>query len=339
MQRSAHLPSARGDLTAALFELLPGVPDHVAPSLERVVPGADEEDLHLALYCMYELHYAGFPGVHPGWEWEPELLRVRRAAEARFESELRDATGVPAVRPAAVADELWRLAAAGEGPSLSEWVLRNATVEHVRELFKHRSAYQLKEADPHTWAIPRLHGRAKAVLTAIQMDEYGNGSAADMHSSLFGQSLEALGLRTSPNAYLDQLPGWTLATTNLISMLGLHRRLRGALVGHLALFEMTSTGPMQRYSEALSRLGIAASARRFFDVHVIADAQHQHMAAEGMVGGLMESEPHLAADVVRGARFLALVESRFTAEILAAWTQGRSSLRGVTDAGPASSAA
>ena len=27
-----------------------------------------------------------------------------------------------------------------------------------REIAVHRSGYQLKEADPHTWAIPRLNG-------------------------------------------------------------------------------------------------------------------------------------------------------------------------------------
>src|SRR3712207_8445227 len=38
-----------------------------------------------------------------------------------------------------------------------------------------RSIYTLKEADPHSWAIPRLTGRAKAALVEIQSDEYGEG--------------------------------------------------------------------------------------------------------------------------------------------------------------------
>ena len=36
----------------------------------------------------------------------------------------------------------------------------------------HRSAYQLKEADPHTWAIPRLSGSVKAALVEV---EWGAG--------------------------------------------------------------------------------------------------------------------------------------------------------------------
>ncbi|MDA8044068.1 MAG: hypothetical protein M0Z30_02345 [Actinomycetota bacterium] len=44
----------------------------------------DDEDLHLALYCCYELHYQGLPSVDADWEWEPSLLGVRRRLEDRF---------------------------------------------------------------------------------------------------------------------------------------------------------------------------------------------------------------------------------------------------------------
>ena len=48
-----------------------------------------------------------------------------------------------------------------------------------------------------------------------------------MHSSLFRQTMEALGLDGRYGAYLDS-PGPTLATVNLMSLFGLHRRWRGA---------------------------------------------------------------------------------------------------------------
>ena len=41
-----------------------------------------------------------------------------------------------------------------------------------------------------------------------------------------------------------------------MSLFGLHRRLRGALVGHLAAFEMTSSIPNRRYGDGLRRLGV-----------------------------------------------------------------------------------
>jgi hypothetical protein len=185
----------------------------------------------------------------------------------------------------------------------------------------------LKEADPHTWAIPRLTGAAKAAMVEIQADEYGNGVASEMHSSLFAVTMEELGLDSRYGAYLDSLPGTTLATVNLISMFGLHRRLRAELVGHLAIFEMTSVTPMTRYAQALARLGLGPAARRFYDVHVEADQHHQTVASRDMAGQLAADEPALVPGILFGARAVMEVERRFSQHVLAAWAQGRSSLR------------
>ena len=71
-----------------------------------------------------------------------------------------------------------------------------------------------------------------------------------------------------------------------MSMFGLHRRLRGAIVGHLALFEMTSSIPNRRYADGLRRLGVAPTRPAFFDEHVVADAVHENVAAVDLAGGL-----------------------------------------------------
>ncbi len=64
----------------------------------------------------------------------------------------------------------------------------------------------------------------------VQSDEYGGGRPERMHSVLFANTMRALGLDDTYGAYLDRLPGITLATVNLMSLCGLHRRLRGAIV-------------------------------------------------------------------------------------------------------------
>jgi carboxylate-amine ligase len=70
-----------------------------------------------------------------------------------------------------------------------------------------------------------------------------------------------------------------------MSRCGLHRRLRGAIVGHLAVFEMTSSVPNRRYATGLRRLGLGEDATTFFDVHVLADAVHESVAAVDLAGG------------------------------------------------------
>jgi hypothetical protein len=137
----------------------------------------------------------------------------------------------------------------------------------------------------------------------------------------------ALDLDPTYGAYLDVLPGTTLATVNIISLFGLHRRWRGALVGHLTVYEMTSVTPMGRYCAALERLGVASEGSEFYRVHVVADSEHQVVALRDMAGGLARSEPGLGRDIVFGARATLLVEARFGARLLDAWSAGSSSLR------------
>jgi hypothetical protein len=323
---TSGLPEPRGPISERLIDVLSTDPPG-GPWRQPVIE-PDEDDLHLALYCCYELHYGGFAGVHPDWEWDLSQLELRARLEGAFLDDLTTAAGVRSpCAPGDIAAELWRLATDRAGPSLSEWVSRNGTTGHLGELVVHRSAYQLKEADPHTWAIPRISGAAKATMVAIQADEYGNGDGARTHAALFADTMSSLGLDPTPNRYLDSIPGITLSTTNLISLFGLRRRWRGALVGHLALFEMTSVRPMARYARTLRRLQLPETACRFYDVHVEADREHQHLAVEGMVGGLLADEPSLAADVLFGARALGVVEQRFTGHLLDHWTRGRSSLR------------
>jgi len=324
-----HLPSPRGPLSEALIRALVRPPHAV----ERPGPIAGDplagEDLHLALYVCYELHYRGFDGVDAGWEWEPALLAVRRDLERHFEAGLRGALGNPSdtVEAEAMDVALRAIDAADDAPSLSRFVERRATAEQVREFLVHRSAYQLKEADPHTWAAPRLAGAPKAALVEIQADEYGGGRADRIHSRLFADALDALGLDNAYGAYLDHIPGVTLATVNLMSLLGLHRRWLGGIVGHLALFEMTSSVPNRRYARGLRRLGFTdPRATEFFDEHVTADAVHEAIAAVDLAGGLARQDPALAPDILWGARALVELEGRWARHVLGAWERGESSL-------------
>jgi hypothetical protein len=328
---SPHLPAPRGPLSALLATHLVSSP-HVIPEPPPFEgdPLADD-DLHLALYTCYELHYRGFPGVDERWEWEPSLIGFRAGLEAPFEAALRRL----APRPGGIRDiaaELETIVAADDGPSLSRHLAQAGTLCQYREFVVHRSAYQLKEADPHSWAIPRLDGLAKATLVALQSEEYGDGRLERMHCVLFARTMEALGLESRYGAYLDHLPGPTLATVNLMSLFGLHRRLRGAIVGHLAAFEMTSPLPNARYAEGLRRLGLGVSASDFYEEHVEADTGHQVMARDRLAAALAAAEPEVAGDILLGARALLELDGRFARFLLDRWERGDSSLRRPIDA-------
>ena len=61
------LPQPRGPVSEALFAGLRKPPHRLSTPSGEI----DPEDLQLALYCCYELHYRGFEGVDDRWEWEP----------------------------------------------------------------------------------------------------------------------------------------------------------------------------------------------------------------------------------------------------------------------------
>ena len=148
--RTPSLPRARGPLSEFVLTHLRR-PPHDLPAAPR---GDDDplvgDDSALALYVAYELHYRSFAGVDDGWEWEPSLLRLRARLEAAFARRLREETVVHPGEAEDVVAALAAMAADGSGPSLSSYMCAHGTLAQLREFAVHRSAYQLKEADPHT---------------------------------------------------------------------------------------------------------------------------------------------------------------------------------------------
>lgn len=326
--RRIPLPLTRGPWTEALTALLLSDGEHrIDPAAIPQVPDVlADHDVQMALYVCYELHYSELEGVDPELEWSPAVLSLRGALEREFEAALRRFVPDRPPAHAAVGDELQRLVREDDGPPLSRFIERRAEREHLVEHVVHRSAYQLKEADPHSWAIPRMTGVPKAALVEIQSDEYGGGRPDRIHAALFANTMRGLGLDSRYGAYLDWLPGITLATVNLMSMCGLHRRLRGAIAGHLAVFEMTSSVPNRRYANGARRMGFGPSVTDFYDEHVEADAVHESIAAWDLANALARDEPEIAPDILFGARALLALEGRWAEHLLSCWSRGETSL-------------
>jgi Iron-containing redox enzyme len=332
--RGMHLPEPRGPLSEALCRDLATRTALSATTIERAdrvaAAGAcalTDEDLQITLAVLYELHYRGFEGVSDDWEWDPALLRLRAGLERRHLAALRDLVGPVAATDEPIDRQLTALIAADDGPSLSSFMAKQGTLEQWREYLTLRSVYHLKEADPHTFAVPRLSGRAKAAMVEIQADEYGGGVPERMHSELFAGLMRDLGLDPAYGALWDDAPAVAFASVNTMSLFGLHRRWRGAALGHLAAVEMTSSEPSRRYSAGLRRLGFDERVTVFYDEHVEADAVHEQIASVDMCGSLVADEPGLAPDVLFGAACSLAMDGVAATHLLGAWETGRSALR------------
>ncbi|WP_344598856.1 iron-containing redox enzyme family protein [Streptomyces violaceusniger] len=320
------LPTARGEVSGALVDALAREPGGATLPGGRSLGEADPygDDLQLALYVCYELHYQGFRGVDDAWEWDPDLLRLRQALERHFLDALRSDATTHDGPDAAVAELLVEPA---DGTGVSHFLRDEGELWQMREYIAHRSLYQLKEADPHAWVLPRLRGQAKAAMAAVEYDEFGAGHGDRVHAELFADLMADLGLDPAYNHYLDATSARMLAVVNMMSLLGLHRALRGALVGHFATVEITSSPASDRLVQALRRLGAGEAAVFFYTEHVEADAVHEQVVRHGVIDDLLKREPGLAADVAFGVDATVFLEDRFADEVLDTWRKGRSSLR------------
>jgi hypothetical protein len=166
-----------------------------------------------------------------------------------------------------------------------------------------------------------------AALVDILADEYGGGRPERLHATIFARCMAERGLDSRYGAYADNVHANVFASLNTMSLFGLHRRLRGAIVGHLAAYEMTSSLPCRAYANGIRRLGLGTEASDYFDEHVEADAVHEQIAARDLAGGLAADEPELADDILFGAAACLTVDGMLWGSVLEAFTEGRSSLR------------
>jgi hypothetical protein len=315
-----RLPTPRGDLGTSVDDVLRRTPDPYGPPLD--VKPSCPEDAALTLWVLHELAYRGFDAVDDQHERNPRLLALRAELEDDLEERLRDSwPGAPDldfVTGFAGWLEQW------EGPSIARFIQTTADRRQADRLLQVRTIYHLKEADPTTWAIPRLPTAAKVALAELQYDEYGIGDPARLHSHLFAVGLEASGLDPTYGAYLDEVPLEVLEQNNTVSMFGLQRRLRGAAVGHLAAFESTSSMPSRRLAQGLERLGYPEEMVGYYTEHVEADAVHEQVAIRTICGGLLQAEPDLAADVWFGAWACLHQEDEVARRLLDEWAEAAS---------------
>ncbi|WP_243697156.1 iron-containing redox enzyme family protein [Aeromicrobium phragmitis] len=309
------LPAARGRLSEELFAAL-AANDAVS---ERSIPRPDSpDDEQIALWALYELHYRGFDEVDADREWDPDLLRLRRDLERSFEERLRTWVSIPeAAGP--VSEVIEKLIAVDDAPSIARFVQRRATGDQVRTVLQHRSIYHLKESDPVSWIVPRLEAGPKAALAGLQFDEYGSGQPSRLHHRLFADGLRAAELDDTYGRYIDEAPVEILELNNAMSLFGLHRRWRGAGLGHLAVFEATSSLPSRQMAQGLRRLGFPEPVAHYYDEHVEADAVHEQLALRLICDVLVEEEPDQRDSVLFGAATCLELEARYARKILRQW--------------------
>jgi hypothetical protein len=102
-------------------------------------------------------------------------------------------------------------------------------------------------------------------------------------------------------------------------MFGLHRRLRGAAMGHLAAFECTSSVPSRRLVRGLQRLDFPRPVIDYYEEHVLADAVHEQVAVRDILVPLVAEDPDQLENVFLGAYACLEQEAQVARVLLDRW--------------------
>lgn len=313
------IPKPRGSLSEWVLHQL-STSDAGGTAAPASMSSDSWEDAQITLWALYSLHYTGFEDVADDLEWQPALLAVRRELESELEDTLRSRWVGRCPEPGTdFAEDLFAFIDGFDGRSIAGYAQRQASRDQMFELLRWRSLYHLREADPTAWVVPRLGVRVKAALMELQYDEYGAGDPNRLHSHLFARGLAASGLSADPGAHVDEAPVEVLEQNNAMSLFGLHRRLRGAALGHLAAFETTSSLPSRRMAQGLARLEFPRELIDYYQEHVNADAVHEQLAVRAICAPLVAEEPDLLDDVIFGAFSCLDLEDRVAGRLLEEW--------------------
>lgn len=332
-----RLPEPCGPLSEGVVRALAAAPDGPHSVSEPRAMGdvscpLTDRDFQLALWILYELHYQGFEEVPDGSEWDPLLIVSRAALERTFEHAVRqlvrEGAPVEETPPDEVTTALTRMTIAAGPSEVARFLQRRATREEFCSYLAERAVYHLRESDPQSFVLPRIGGAAKVALAELQYDEYGGGRPERLHQAMFAQALASLDMPTDLTSYVAEADGATLASVNLMSLLALNRRLRGAAMGHLAAFEATSSLPCNQILQGARRLDLPEKVGAYYDEHVEADAVHEQLAIHAICGALVEAEPDLAQDVLFGAAACLAVDGLAGAVLLERWKTRRGASRG-----------
>ncbi len=288
----------------------------------RSAGAIEDPDAQLTLWILYELAYRGFDGVPDELEWNPHLLALRGTLEIAFEDALRRSTVGLVDSVGDVQDpgeQVLAMVDRADCVSLSSFLRREATREQVLDYLRERSVQQLKESDPQSFVLARLTGAAKVALAEIQYDEYGAGDPSRLHQHLYAEALAAAGLDPSYGAYVDEISAISLASANVMSLLCLNRRLRGAALGHFAALEASSSVPSRRVASAIERVGLGPTVAAYFDEHVEADAVHEQVAARDLCGAWVAEHPDRRGDVLFGTAAALHLDALSAQDLMGRW--------------------
>ena len=192
-----------------------------------------------------------------------------------------------------------RLEAVGPGQHdpLFEWLETSASKEAMTWFLAQEVAGEAGFEDLVALTQIKMPTRAKLELARNYWDEMGQGQASAMHGPMLSRLADELGIASR----LEEAVWESLAMSNLMIGMAVHRRHAYRSIGALGVIELTAPGRARKVNEGLKRLGFGGEARRYYALHSTLDLKHSEAWNREILRPLVASDPRMARPIAEGA--------------------------------------
>ena len=262
---------------------------HTAPWINH----AARSEFHRALLVLYKQHVQIPPAPGQTYQFHPFACRIMRELERPWEQEVlrrvRSSSALSLDNLPSDPKEFarwYQLAAFGHllyEHDLYAFLASNATRAQLEWFLKMECAGEAAFDDLVALAQVGTRGEVKMEMASNYWDEMGKGRQQAVHTHLFHQLIDDLGI-AAPDA--NELPWEVLSGINLMIWSCIHRRNVFRAQGVLGAVELLAPQRCTRVVHGATRLGIRKKTVVYYGAHAIIDIGH----AEGWLAHVIEAQ-------------------------------------------------
>jgi hypothetical protein len=262
----------------------------------RTAPWIDHDtrsEFHRALLVIYKQHVQIAPGGRNAYQFHPFVCRLMRELERPWEAEvLRRVQRESAIAAGDLPSDgkefaRWYQLAAFNHPlyehELYTFLASEATRSQLEWFLRMECAGEAAFDDLVALAQVGTRGEVKMEMASNYWDEMGRGRHQAVHTHLFHQLIDDLGI-AAPDA--SELPWEVLSGINLMIWSCIHRRNVFRAQGVLGAVELLAPQRCTRVVHGATRLGIRKKTVVYYGAHAIIDVGH----AEGWLSHVIEAQ-------------------------------------------------
>jgi pyrroloquinoline quinone (PQQ) biosynthesis protein C len=183
-------------------------------------------------------------------------------------------------------------------PFYRDFLENRATIEDMRFYLAQETSLDPRFDDILALLIMGTDGSEKMELVGNLWDELGNGEPAEVHTTVFAETLTDAGVL--PSFIASNLMLESLICGNVSAALALSKRHYYKAIGYFGVTEYLTPRRFRSFVVGAKRLQLPKAAYRYHDMHIQIDARHGPSWFKNVLVPAVSREPRCAYDIALG---------------------------------------